>query len=159
MELKQVMKEEVICWDSSVMISWIGGDTHEINKERMPAIQATMRSLERGDYKLTVSAILYVEILEITMPPEAIEKFEQVMRRKEMIGTVAVNIPVAKKAQAIRNQTKLNTPDAIQVATAIISNAKYFHTFDKKLLKLNGKDEVEGLAITPCTIHEIHDFI
>ncbi len=146
------MKEEIICWDSSAMISWIGGDAPEENKKRMPAMRATMRGLERGDYKLIVSTILYVEVLGTTMPTEAIEKFEQVMRRKEMIGTITVGIQVAKKAQEIRNQARLGTPDAIQIATAIIGNAKYFHTFDEKLLKLNGKDAVERLTITPCTI-------
>ena len=151
------MSEEIICWDSSAMISWIGGDKHGEDKKRMPAIRATMGCLKRGDYKLIVSTILYVEILEITMPAGAIEKFEQVMRKKEMIGTITVNIQVAKKAQSIRNQTKLGTPDAIHLATAIIGNAKYFHTFDDKLLELNGKDEVERLAITRCTIHGVAD--
>ncbi len=146
------MREGIICWDSNVMISWIGGDTHGEDRARMSAMQSTMRCLERGDYKLMVSTILYTEILETTMSAGAIEKFEQMMQKKEMLGTVTVNVSVAKKAQEIRNRIKLNTPDAIQVATAIISNAKCFHTFDKQLLQLNGKDEVEGLAITACDI-------
>jgi len=43
-------------------------------------------------------------------------------------------------------------PDAVHIATAIVSGAKIFHTFDEHLLKLNGKDEVEGLTITACDI-------
>ena len=142
-------KGEIICWDSSVMISWIKGEEDPI---RMSNIQTTISYLKKGDYKLIVSVILYVEVLEAKMLEEAMEKFEKIMGRKEMIEQIAVDMRVAKKAQAIRNKTKLKTPDAIQVATAVAYKAKSFHTFDEQLLKLSGKDEVEGLAITPCII-------
>ncbi len=46
----------------------------------------------------------------------------------------------------------VSTPDAVHVATAIVNKAKFFHTFDNTLLSLDGKNEVEGLKITPCHI-------
>ena len=65
-----------------------------------------------------------------------------------------MDIRVAEKAQAFRNKSSrtLTTPDAVHIATAVLSGAKLFHTFDDRLLRLNGDDEVDGLAITACEI-------
>ena len=72
-----------------------------------------------------------------------------------MVRNVAVNLGIAKKAQDIRNRMpSLKTPDAIHIATAIVSEAIVFHTFDKQLLNLNEKDEVDNLKITPAIFQE-----
>ena len=145
------MKKDLICWDSSVLISWIRGD--EIADKRR-AIETVVNSIERGMYKLAVSTLIYVEVLERTMPEGAIAQFKKFMQNRQTLEIVAVDIRVAEKAQAIRNKSSktIRTPDAIHVATAIVCGAKLFHTFDDALLRLNGKDEVEGLMITPCDI-------
>ena len=145
------MKKDLICWDSSVLISWIRGD--EIADKRR-AIETVVNSIERGTYKLAVSTLIYVEVLERTMPEGAIAQFKKFMQNRQTLEIVAVDIRVAEKAQAIRNKSSktIRTPDAIHVATAIVCGAKLFHTFDDALLRLNGKDEVEGLMITPCDI-------
>ena len=145
------MRNELICWDSSVVISWIRGDE---SPDRLQAIQAIVESVENGRYKLAVSALLYVEVLESTMPGHAIEQFKKFMQNRQMIEIIAVDIRVAEKAQSIRNksQKKIYVPDAVHIATAIVSGAKVFHTFDDDLLQLSKKDEVEGLIITACDI-------
>ena len=145
------MREDLICWDSSVLISWIRGDE---GADRNRAIKTVVENIERGAYKLAVSTLLYVEVLESTMPTGAMEQFKRFMQNRQMIEIIAVDIRVAKKAQAIRNksQKKIKTPDAVHIATAIVSEAKLFHTFDTDLLHLSGKDEVGGLAITACEI-------
>lgn len=145
------MKKDLICWDSSVLISWIRGD--EIADKRQ-AIETVVNSIERGTYKLAVSTLIYVEVLERTMPAGAIEQFKKFMQNRQTLEIIAVDIRIAEKAQAIRNKSSktIRTPDAIHVATAIVCGAKLFHTFDDLLLRLNGKDEVEGLMITPCDV-------
>ncbi len=146
------MREALICWDSSVLISWICGDEGE---DRNRSMNAVVENVERGAYKLAVSTLLYVEVLERRMPPHAIEQFERFMQQnRQMIEIIAVDIRVAKKAQTIRNKssTTISTPDAIHVATAIVRRAKLFHTFDDDLLKLSGEGLVEGLTITACQI-------
>lgn len=88
------------------------------------------------------------------MPTGALEQFRKFMQNRQMVEIIAVDIRVAEKVQAIRNRSSRNlqTPDAVDIATAILSGAKLFHTFDDCLLRLNGNDEVDGLAITACEI-------
>ena len=148
------MKEDVICWDSSVFISWLRGNEGE---DRDRAIRYLVERVEAGDYKVAVSTLLYVEVLESTMPAPAIGQFEKFMQNRAMISIVAVDIRVARKAQMIRDTLQkkdenITTPDAVHIATAIVSQAKFFHTFDARLLRLNGKSEVDGLTITACDI-------
>ena len=148
------MKEDVICWDSSVLISWIRGDESAV---RAQAMKTVVEAVESETYRLAVSTLLYAEVLESAMPASAIDQFEKLMQNRAMISIVAVDIRVARKAQMIRDKLRkkgesVTTPDAVHIATAIVSGAKFFHTFDDRLLQLNGKPEVDGLAITACDI-------
>ncbi len=145
------MRKELICWDSSVVISWIRGDE---DPDRIQALRTVVASVENGSYTLAVSTLLYVEVLEHTMPADAGEKFKKFMQNRQIVEIIAVDVRVAQKAQSIRNnsQKKIYLPDAVHIATAIVSGAKLFHTFDDSLLKLSGNDAVDGLTITPCDI-------
>lgn len=144
------MKKDLICWDSSV-ISWIRGDE---SQDRIQAMRTVVGSVENGSYKLAVSTLLYVEVLERTTSADAIERFKRFMQNLQMIEIIAVDVRVAEKAQSIRNnsQKKIHVPDAVHIATAIVSGAKLFHTFDDSLLQLSRNDEVDGLTITPCDV-------
>ena len=145
------MKDDLICWDSSVLISWLRGD-EDVGRNR--ATRAVVQHIEGGTSKLVVSTLLYVEILESRMPAGAIEQFKKFMQNRKMVEIMAVDIRVAERAQAIRNNNSrlLSTPDAVHIATAVLSGAKLFHTFDDDLLRLSGRDEVRGVTITACEI-------
>ena len=145
------MKDDLICWDSSVLISWLRGDE---DAGRNRATRAVVQHVESGTSRLVVSTLLYVEVLESRMPAGAIEQFKKFMQNRQTVEIMAVDIRVAERAQAIRNNSSrvLSTPDAVHIATAVLSGAKLFHTFDEALLRLSGKDEVKGLTITACEI-------
>ncbi len=144
------MKKEIICWDSSVLISHLGGDRGK-NPESKGIISPVVSAIQNGSHKLLVSALLYTEILECKMPDRAIIKLDQFLQNKSRVTVMAVGIKVAKKARSIRDKMpSIRTPDAIHLATAIVGKANVFHTFDKGLLRLNGQSVVERLAITAC---------
>ena len=145
------MKKENICWDTSVFLTHIRGEATEEQKQE---IQTVVTLVEQEQFQIIISTLLYVEVLESTMPKNAMNLFDALMKKRGMVRNVAVNLEIAKKAQEIRNRMpkKLKTADAIHIATAIVSEAIVFHTFDKQLLNLNGKDDVDNLKITPCHI-------
>jgi len=142
------MKNTLICWDSSVLIDWFKAN----NPNRIKVIQPVITSMDKGDYNLIVSTLIYVEVLATAMSDKAMKKFDLFMKNRKNKGIIAVDIPIAKKAQEIRNRSpkKISTPDAIHIATAIVSKANFLHTFDKDILSLNGTDVVERLSITEC---------
>ena len=148
---------DLICWDTSVLIDWLKGSE---NQNRMLSIKSVIAEIEAKKYKLAVSTLVYVEILECKMPEQAIKQFKEFMKNGNLVEVFAVDIRIAEKAQTIRNRARnekkkiIKTPDAIHIATAIVSRAKQFHTFDDEILKLDGKDEVEGLVITACDMQD-----
>ena len=148
------MKDKLICWDTSVLIEYMT----EKEPGRIRDIQTVIQSIDSGQYKLTFSTLVYVEVLESTMPGKSINKFDEFLENIDMVTTFAVDVIIAKKAQNIRNRIPktISTPDAVHIATAIVSGAQFFHTFDGALLKLSGTPEVDGIAITACTIPEMN---
>ena len=143
------MKENKICWDSCVMISHFRGD-RDVSETQ--AIESVVDKLDEGHYNLVISTLLYAEVLASVMPKNAMSSFNKFVKRRDTVTNVPVTLKIAEKAQEIRNKTKIGTPDAIHIATAIIGEALVFHTFDTDLIRLNGQDVVDGLEITPCHI-------
>lgn len=146
----------VICCDACVLIDIITGA--ENDTERAEALRDLINSEENGECKLIFSVLIYPEILHTSgkMPNDCEKILAKFLTSGENKLMIATDLIIAKKAQAIRNKTNLNTPDAIHVATAIIAGANYLNTFDDGIIKWNGKPEVDGLAITknPITLHQ-----
>ena len=143
-------ERELIYWDSVVLIDWLKGP--KASSERIQPIRSVIDCVEQGTHKLVVSTVIYVEVLASRMSGDAIQKFQDFMKNRRNIEIIAVDIPIAKKAQEIRNNTHLKVPDAIHAATAIIIGARLLHTFDKDLLKLSGQSKIDNLVITECII-------
>lgn len=145
------MRNNLICWDSCVLIELIKGD----NQARIHDIVPIAKSISKKQHGLIVSTLVYVEVLESKMSSTDIKKFESFMQNRKEVEIVAVDTQIARKARAIRdsgikNSKKISTPDAVHLATAIISGAGSLHTFDDILLSLNRTKEAEGIDITPC---------
>lgn len=144
------MTTHLICWDSAVLIDCIRDD--ETVSGRKQEIKTVIDYVENNPLcKWGFSTLVYAEVLESKRTEESVKQFKGFMRR-EQVEVIAVSKRVAEKAGKIRDKSpvKLSTPDAIHLATAIIVGAKVFHTFDDQLLRLDGKEEVNGLSITAC---------
>ena len=71
--------DELICWDTSVFISWVKGESEEIDLK----IKSIMQHVMNGKRRLLVSSLLYAEILPSKMSSQAMETFEQAMKNRE----------------------------------------------------------------------------
>jgi predicted nucleic acid-binding protein len=106
----------VAVFDADVLIAFLGGeDAHHAE-----AVELVRGALEPGTRRL-VSTMNYTEVLIGPLraggPAEA-EKVDA-MLAGFAIETIVVDMPLAKRAAAVRARTNLKLPDAYAVATAI----------------------------------------
>lgn len=100
----------------------------------------------RGDCKLITSVVSVIEVLsapkytQLTDVASGIKRFFQ---EAEFLEVIDLDDEIAFETARLRRENKsLRTPDAIQLATAIVSRASTFVTGDAKLrnLKILGLD-------------------
>lgn len=147
------MKKPIkVCWDSCVLIGIIKGKTDVPND--LNAANDVLQHADKGHCQLVFSALIYPEVLKTgkNMPSDSEEQLEHFLMDREKRPVIATDISIAREAQRIRNETKLKTPDAIHVATAIATGASVLHTFDKEILKLDKHPAMKDITITKCTL-------
>lgn len=102
---------------------------------------------QRGEYEVVTSLISVIEALsfrDYRLSPEIIKEINIYFQEAKYLHVVEVNWDIAQKAATLRREYKhLRTPDAIQLATAIVSQANIFITNDTKLKTLS----LPGLTI------------
>lgn len=126
---------QIIALDSMIFIYLFEADERYYEK-----IQSLFDQIENGTKSAVTSEITVIE----TLSPEKylsndglrgeITRFFQESRG---LSVLPVNREISLTAANLRRENKfLHTPDAIQLATAIISGADIFVTNDKKLQKM-----------------------
>src|SRR5690349_6962543 len=129
-------------WDSSAFIAWLdGGKGHP--KDVIAGLEEIAREVNENRAILCTSVMTETEVLQGKLTPEQADKFQNLFKRRN-VHSIAVDSRIAKKASEIRNYyngrgRKLDSPDSIHLATAIIYGVDEFHTLDgDDLLRLNG---------------------
>lgn len=103
----------VVVFDSDVLIGFLNKD----DGHHRDAVEIVRRSLEPGTRRL-LCAVNYSEILIGPLRAGVQEQVEQ-MLVKLGIETIAVDMPLAERAAAVRERTGLKLPDAFAVVTAV----------------------------------------
>jgi len=95
-------------------------------------------------------------LLEVLVHPikENNKKLEhqylEILLYNENLDVIPVNIIIAQKASEIRANYNIKTPDAIQIATAIIQHCDTFFTNDKELKKVK---EINVITVDDLISH------
>ena len=127
----------VAVFDADVLIAFLGGE----DPHHPEAVERVRGALEPGTRRL-VSAVNYTEVLIGPLraggPAEA-EKVDG-MLVDFAIETIFVDMPLAKRAAAVRARTNLKLPDAYAVATAIHAEHRGWddvrlESFDERVVK------------------------
>lgn len=102
---------------------------------------------QRGQHEIVTSIISVIEILSpkiYRQTPDIIKEINIYFKEANYLHVIDVNWDIAQETARLRRlYPALRTPDAIQIATALIAKADTFATNDKKL----GKLRITGLKI------------
>lgn len=140
--------KRIYSWDSSVFLAWLKGEEcHPLADMEQVAAEVT-----DGSAFMLVSTQAYEEIQFSRCTPEQLKKIQAFLSRTNV--ELAQQTPaITRKAAEIVSEslaaglvTKIK--DARIVATAIVLDASVLHSVDDGLLRLSGKDIVDGLIIS-----------
>jgi predicted nucleic acid-binding protein len=155
-------RDPLVAWDTSVLLALIKDETRA--EGEMDGVYEWARRVDSGEVRLILSSMFRMEILESTLPMEALEKLDQILDRSNVVE-VEMGPRVINKASELRDYYQrrreivsapgLSTPDAIHLATAILYGVDQFHTFDERdkpsslgLIPLSG--DVAGHPLVIC---------
>lgn len=128
----------LLAFDTAPLIYFI-----ERNATYLERMRNIMQQVNVGQPNGLVSVLVLSEILVYPMKTNDLElaqKYETMLINSENFNLIIVNHDVAKKAAGLRAQYNLKTPDALHLATAIVSGADAFLTNDngfKRVSEIN----------------------
>ncbi len=111
----------------------------EEDPRHLPAIAALFEASSAGRFHLVTSSISLLEVLVLPLRkghPELAERYREILVGSKQCTLIPVDPLVAQRAALLRAKYNLRTPDAIQVATAWVTQATAFVTTDLSLTKV-----------------------
>lgn len=96
-------------------------------------------AVEKGRHTAVTSVITLLEILvkpKIENNLEAVKDYKDIFLTFPNLRILDVDVKISEKASDLRARYNIRTPDAIQIATAILSRAGTFITNDEALKRV-----------------------
>lgn len=151
-------RRELVVADTSVWVALLVNEA-----DRAEHVVRLLERAESGELQVLVSTLTLTEVVKGPMasdPPVTQEQertFTDFMDNP-YVTLVSVDPLVGARGRDLRRTLPhLKTPDAIQIATAIVSDASTLYTYDKRdLLRLDGSAAVGSLRIIePPVEHQL----
>src|SRR5437868_13769431 len=145
-----------VAWDSCTWIAHIlrerifGPDGKTVIEDRGAMCRPVLDAAERGVIEIVVSAIALVEVLARDRASGIDDQRVPNFFDNDYILLVNVDKQLGDFARQLMlaGHGGLKPLDAIHLATACIANVDAFHTFDDRLLALDGRiDRLEGTRL------------
>ena len=117
----------------------------EEHERFFPPVRHILDEAHATGAQLVSSMVTYIEVLGVPTREGDIKlasRYRQFLTNSESLSIYPLNISVADEAVRLRAQHKLRTPDAIQVATAIVCGIDYFLTNDRDLARVRDVEVV-----------------
>ncbi len=141
-------------WDTNVILSYIKGKGKGENRtdEELRDIDGVVKDIEDKKAIIVTSALTLTEVFTGELNDEQKERYNSVFKRPSTVQ-IDVHNNISLKASEIREhynkqKKKIKSPDAIHLATAILTGVDALHTFDKDdLIPLNGNVMGHNLKI------------
>ncbi len=108
-----------------------------------PYVEKLVNNVYNQDARIITSIITLIEVT--TLPARMgnqslVREYRNYLTNSSHIRMLAVDSPIAQQAALIRGQYSIKTPDAIQLATAIISGANHIVTNDLQWKQLTDQN-------------------
>lgn len=102
-------------------------------------VRAIFQRVNTGMSQVITSVITLTEVLGLPLEMQHLHfesEYRAMLLNTDGITTLPVSIPIAEQAARLRATYKLRTPDALHVATAIVSHCDAFLTNDLQLRRI-----------------------
>ncbi|AYL97445.1 type II toxin-antitoxin system VapC family toxin [Mucilaginibacter celer] len=105
---------------------------------------------DNGEFIFITSSITLLEVLVKPMKEKKsklVSQYKNILLNADGIQIFEISNEIAEKAAQLRSQYSLRTPDALQIAIALIHGADYFFTNDHRLSTITEIDIVTLLDL------------
>lgn len=127
--------------DSAALIYFIEDDPRYAD-----VLMPLFESAAAGERALVVSALSLLEVLVVpyrAADTRLAEAYETLLTRSSGVRLVDISRDVLRAAAQVRSRHSIRTPDAIQVATAVLSRCSALVTNDRRLPTIPGLNVVQ----------------
>ncbi|MDM8564217.1 PIN domain-containing protein [Candidatus Halobeggiatoa sp. HSG11] len=126
--VKALKQGQIVALDTAPLIYFI-----EEHPTYLPIVVDFFEKLDRGEIKVVTSVITLSEVLVVPLRNGNIQlaqQYRDILLNVKGLTTLEISVAIAEKAAHLRSQYSLRTPDAIQIATALLNNATVLLTND-----------------------------
>jgi predicted nucleic acid-binding protein len=142
MEWLAQLQGQVVGLDSAPLIYFI-----EENQTYLEMTDAFFEAMVRGEFRVVTSVVTLLEVLVYPLRQGnriLAQQYRDILFNEVGLMTIEVSPAIAEEAAQLRASYNLQTPDSIQMATAISGGASFFLTNDVRLPSL---PELEVLVL------------
>lgn len=128
------LRGKVVGFDTMPLIYYI-----EENPLYLEIVDLFFDAVEDGEFTVVTSIVTLLEVLVHPIRngnTKLAQKYRDLLFHSEGLKTISLSQEIAEEAARLRAISKIRTPDSIQMATAIKSNASFFLTNDIHLPSL-----------------------
>lgn len=125
-----------VCLDTSVFIYFIEEDEKYID-----IVTPVFEAIDSGHLLAVTSGITLLETLVVPLRNNDImlaEKYEQVVSESNGLKCLSLDRALLRHAAQLRATLGIKTPDALQIAAALVENCSTFVTNDRRLPRIAG---------------------
>jgi len=126
----------VVGLDTAPLIYFIEADL-----VRLLIVRPLFEALDRGEINAVTSTITLLEVLVQPLrrgDDRLAQQYRAILFNASGLTTYPVSVAVSEEAARLRAVHNLRTPDAIQMATALLGGATHFVTNDVRLPSIPG---------------------
>jgi predicted nucleic acid-binding protein len=123
--------EGPVALDSAIFIYLI-----EQHAKYLPLLKPVFEQIDRGGLAAVTSSLSLMETLIVPYRNGNLElagRYEDILTKGRGLTLVPIDLPVVRLAAEIRATTSVRTPDALQLASALIAGCSAFLTNDRRL--------------------------